>query len=105
MNDRAHVALDRPKIAAFCRKWSVVEFALFGSVLRDDFRAESDVDVLVSFSPDVRWSLFDLATMEEELGRLFGRKVDLVERRSVEHSENYIRRHHVLDSLEPIYVA
>ncbi len=99
--------IDRIKdqIAAFCRKWSIIEFSLFGSVLRNDFNTTSDIDVLVSFEDKSSWSLSDLVTMQEELRDIFGRDVDLVERQSVEHSENYIRRRHILESLEPVYVA
>jgi hypothetical protein len=103
--NRPHIDISKAKIAAFCGKWKITELALFGSVLRDDFRDDSDVDVLVSFAPDSRWSLMDLVRMEEELGLILGRKVDLVERKSVETSENYIRRSHILNSLEPLYVA
>ncbi len=99
------IPIDRAKIEDFCRRWKITEFALFGSVLREDFRPESDVDVLVSFAPDTRYSLFDLVHMQDELERLFGRKVDLVERRAVERSENYIRRKHILSSVESVYVA
>jgi len=98
------IAIDREKIAEFCRKWRIVEFALFGSVLRDDFRPDSDVDVLVRFVPEARWGLFDLGRMEEELRDMFGREVDLIERASVERSANYIRRREVLSSAEAVYV-
>lgn len=91
-------------IAGFCRRWRVNELALFGSVLREDFGDESDIDVLVSFAEDVAWSLIDLVRMEEELEILLGRNVDLVERRAVEKSENYIRRKHILSTAEPLYV-
>jgi uncharacterized protein len=79
--------------------------ALFGSVLRGDFRPESDVDVLVTFAADANWSIFDLMRMEEQLSTFLGRKADLVERRAVEQSENYIRRRHILSTAEPVYVA
>ena len=79
--------------------------ALFGSVLRDDFGPESDIDGLVTFAPSARWSLLDLVRMEDELTTLLGRTVDLVERAAVEQSENYIRRRHILQALEPVYVA
>lgn len=82
----------------------MAELHLFGSVLREDFGPESDVDVLVTFSPEATWGLFDLVRMEEELSRLFGRKVDLVERPAVERSENYLRRESILSSIEPLYV-
>jgi predicted nucleotidyltransferase len=101
----AKVSIERGAIAEFCRRWNVVELSLFGSVLRDDFRPDSDVDVLVTFGPDARWTLFDMVHMQDELSEIFGRTMDLVDRRSVERSENYIRRKHILNSLERLYVA
>ena len=99
--------IDRLKeqIEEFCQKWRIVEFSLFGSVLRDDFKDTSDIDVLVSFDDHTRWNLSDLVVMQDELSDLFGRDVDLVERTSVERSPNYIRRRHILESMEPLYVA
>ena len=99
------IPIDREKIGEFCRKWKVGELSLFGSVLRDDFGPESDVDVLVSFLDEARWGLFDLTHMEEELSEILGRQADLVDRRSVEASRNYIRRRHILRMLEKVYVA
>ena len=105
MGNKIHTSIPREKVVKFCRRWKIQEFALFGSVLREDFRPESDIDVLVSFSPEAKYSLFDLVHMQDELKEIFGRNVDLVERKSVERSENYIRRKHILDSLETLYVA
>src|SRR6266540_3279744 len=102
---KAKIPIDRDKIAEFCRRWKITEFALFGSVLRDDFRPDSDVDVLVTFAPEAEWSLFDHMAMEEELSAAFGRKVDLVSRRAIERSANWIRRQAILESAEPFYVA
>lgn len=93
------------EIEELCRRWRVAELALFGSVLRDDFRLDSDVDVLVTFEPGAHWSLFDMVRMQKELESVLGRKVDLVERKAVEQSENYIRRKRILGSLVPVYVA
>ena len=101
----ARVAIPYEAIAAFCRRWQITEFSLFGSVLRDDFRPDSDIDVLVTFAPDSRWGLFDLVHMEDELKDIFGRDVDLIEKTAVEQSENYIRRRQILSSYEPVYVA
>src|SRR5215210_3359419 len=101
-SERHNIELPSEQIADFCRRWKIVEFALFGSVLRDDFRPDSDVDVLVSFASDARWTLFDLVRMQDELKDIFGREVDLVERSSVERSENYIRRKHILEHMELI---
>ena len=99
------VELPKDKIQEFCSRWRITELALFGSVLRDDFRPDSDVDVMVSFAPEARWSLLDLVEMQSELESALGRKVDLVERCAIELSENYIRRRHILASVEPVYVA
>jgi len=96
------IDIDREKIAEFCRKWGITEFSLFGSVLRDDFRPDSDVDVMVSVSPHVRIGLHELYNMEQELERLFGRKVDLVFRKAVEEGRNWIRRNHILKNNERI---
>lgn len=101
----AYIPVDPEKIQKFCRRWSITEFALFGSVLRDDFRPDSDVDVLVTFAPEADWGLFDHVDMEEELSALLGRKVDLVSRRAIERSENWIRRKAILSTAEPYYVA
>ena len=101
----AQIPIPYDAIAAFCQRWGVTEFALFGSVLRPDFRPDSDIDVLVSFAPGSEPSLFDIMDMQAELETLFGRKVDLGERRWVEHSRNPFRRRAILSSLESIYVA
>ena len=95
--------LPQDKIAEFCRKWNVSEFALFGSVLRDDFRPDSDVDVLVTWEPDARISLFDYVPMKEELEAMFGRKVDLVSKEGVQQSRNWIRKREILGSARVVY--
>ncbi|MDZ7271656.1 MAG: nucleotidyltransferase domain-containing protein [candidate division KSB1 bacterium] len=97
--------IPREALADFCRRWRIVELDLFGSALREDFRPDSDVDVLVTFEPDVRWGFSQWLEMARELEALFGRKVDLVERRLIEQSKNYIRRKHILTHLEKVYVA
>ncbi len=96
------IRIERKAIADFCRRWKITEFALFGSVLREDFRPESDVDVLVSFDPDARWSLSDLVEMGEQLTELFGRRGDLVEKEGL---RNPFRRHSILSTREVIYAA
>ncbi|PJC73678.1 MAG: DNA polymerase subunit beta [Syntrophobacterales bacterium CG_4_8_14_3_um_filter_58_8] len=99
------MVLPKEQIAEFCRRWRIEELSIFGSALREDFRPDSDVDVLVRFSPAARWGLFDLMRMEEELKAIFGREVDLVERSAVEQSRNYVRRKAILSNMEPIYAA
>ena len=99
------IHLDQEKIAAFCRKWQIVELSLFGSVLRDDFRPDSDVDVLVTFAPSVQLDLPQFLDMKEELEALYGRRVDVFTRRTIERSPNPLRRRDILESACKIYEA
>ncbi len=94
--------ISHDKITEFCRRWSITELALFGSVLREDFGPDSDVDVLVSFADNAHWSLFDLVEMTEKLEAIFGREVDLVEKRAL---RNPFRRHAILPGREIVYAA
>jgi uncharacterized protein len=96
--------MPKDPIEAFCRKWKIKELSFFGSVLRKDFKPDSDVDVLVSFFPEDRYSLFDHVEMQNELQDILKRKVDLLTRKSGEKSRNYIRRNAILESAEPYYV-
>jgi predicted nucleotidyltransferase len=89
-------------VLAFCQRWRVSEFSLFGSILREDFCSDSDVDVLVSFTEDAEWSLFDVVKMKEELENMFGRKVDLVQKQGL---RNPFRRHNILRSYRVIYAV
>jgi predicted nucleotidyltransferase len=97
------LSLPYEQIAEFCRKWNVTEFALFGSVLRDDFRPDSDVDVLVTWADDARISLFDYGPMKDELEAMFGRRVDLVSKEGIQESRNWIRKKEILGSARVIY--
>ena len=99
------VAVDPQEIARFCLRRKVSRLELFGSALRDDFGPDSDIDLLVSFVPGVRHGLFDWVGMKEELAEIFGRKVDLVSRRGIAHSQNRFRREAILGSARPLYVA
>ena len=102
---KAKIELPKDKITDFCKKWKISEFALFGSVLREDFRPDSDVDVLVTLSEDAGHSLFDLVHMGKELEAILGRDVDIVTRRGLETSRNYLRRNAILNSAEAVYAA
>ena len=102
---RVKIPVDHEKIAEFCRRWKITELSFFGSVLREDFGPESDVDVLVSFAPEAHWSLFDKMDMEEELEIIFGREVDLVSRRAIEQSRNWLRRETILSCYEVIHAG
>jgi uncharacterized protein len=99
--DRLQISPD--VIAQFCRQWQVVELALFGSVLRSDFRVDSDVDVLVTFEPSAKISLLDLVEIQEQLAVMVGRPVDLIERAAIEASPNWIRRREILNTAMVIY--
>ena len=98
----AAIEIPSKDIADFCRRWRVRELSLFGSVVRDDFRPDSDVDVLVSFEEGAPWSLFDLVTMQDELEAIFRRPIDLVEREGL---RNPYRRHAMLSSREILHAA
>lgn len=100
-------AIDLPlkKIAEFCHQWQVTEFALFGSVLRDDFRLDSDIDVMVQFHPDAHPTFCTLDQMEAELKTIFGRDIDLITRQGIATSRNYLRRHEILSSAQVIYAT
>ena len=101
----ANIDLSLEIIKDFCQRWQIDQFALFGSVLRDDFRKDSDIDVLVAFNPDAHTTLFDMVNMKAELEQIFDREVDLVSRKGIENSRNYLRREEILDSAVQIYDA
>ncbi|WP_271254463.1 nucleotidyltransferase family protein [Pseudanabaena sp. Chao 1811] len=100
-----NINLPMPQIVEFCDHWQIVEFALFGSVLRDDFRSDSDIDCLVVFAPESQNSLLDLVTMEWQLEDIFHRKVDLVSKQAVIDSPNWIRRKAILNTAQVIYAT
>ena len=92
-------------LTEFCQRWNIQELALFGSILREDFGASSDVDVLVAFGNNAQWGLLEHVQMENELRQLLGREVDLVSKRAIEQSQNWIRREEILDSARTVYCA
>ncbi len=98
-------ALSAQILEEFCHRWKIVELSLFGSALREDFRPDSDIDLLVRFAPDADWSLLDHARMERELSGLLGREVDLVSRAAIESSPNWIRRREILSTARALYAA
>jgi len=103
----SQLKIDIPEfeLARFCQRWRIVEFAVFGSALRDDFGPDSDLDVLVTFGPEASWSLLDHLRMEQELAALLNRKIDLLTRRAVEQSHNWLRRQEILRTAEVVYGA
>jgi uncharacterized protein len=100
-----NIQLPKEKLVEFCQRWKVNELALFGSALRDDFRPDSDLDILITFAPDAKRGLMTLSKMKYELEDLLGREVDLVNKSAVETSHNWIRRNEILGTAQVIYVA
>jgi uncharacterized protein len=93
------------EIGDFCRRWGITELAVFGSAARGELTPASDVDFLVTWGPARHWSLVDHQSMEEELQRIVGRSVDLVSRKAIEESENFVIRKHILASARTVYAA
>ena len=102
MQRKKKFRIPRKKIAEFCKRWGITEFALFGSALRADFRPDSDVDVLVSINPKAHIGLFEIAEMEIELEDMFKRPVDLVEKEGL---RNPYRRREILRTAQVVYAA
>lgn len=100
----AHVNSDLPhaQIAAFCQKYGVEEFSLFGSILRDDFGPESDVDVMIKFKPGHGFTFENTPDIQDDLERIFGRKVDVIEKGRI---RNPIRRQAIMHSYQVVYAA
>ena len=94
--------LPRKKIAEFCKRWSITEFSVFGSVLREDFRPDSDIDVMVSIDPKAHIGLFEIAQMRIELEDMFKRPVDLIEKEGL---RNPYRRSEILRTAQVVYAA
>ncbi|NER92878.1 MAG: nucleotidyltransferase [Symploca sp. SIO1B1] len=97
------IDLPEDKLKQFCDRWQVRELSLFGSVLRDDFHRNSDIDILIAFLPAADWSLLDHVRMQRELMAIFGREVDLISKRAIERSKNWIRRQEILTTARIIY--
>lgn len=99
------IPLPMDELIAFCERWQIIRLEVFGSILRDDFDPErSDVDFMVTFAPEQRWSLFDLMDLNDDLEVIMKRKVDVVEREMMEKSKNIYRRDPILNSARDIYV-
>jgi uncharacterized protein len=100
LNDRLKISLTQ--IAEFCHHWNIIEFALFGSVLREDFRSDSDIDVLVTFSPEYRLTFRDWLEMQAQIEEMFGRKVDLTQKKLL---KNPYSRAEILKTYQLIYAT
>lgn len=100
--DEHLLSFPKEKITDFCQHWKITEFAVFGSALRQDFNELSDIDLLVSFDGSAEITLLDLAQMQIELERLFGRPVDLVEKSAL---RNPYRRKEILKTAQVVYAS
>lgn len=101
----APLAVSEQALAAFCQRWQIRELALFGSALRDDFRADSDIDLLVTFADDTAWGVLAHIQMQHELEALLQRPVDFISRRAVEESPNWLRRDAILATAQVLYAS
>lgn len=99
------IQIDKEQIKTFCEKWKITEFSLFGSVLTDEFRPDSDVDVLVTFAEGAKWKMSHWLDMHDELEAIFHRKVDLLTRPDVEMMDNYLRRKSILSGASRFYAV
>ncbi len=97
-----NIELPINQIQDFCQRWHITEFALFGSVLRDDFRPDSDIDILVSFELNFRRGLTETLQMRQELQTMFKRKIDLIVKSAIERSENWLHRKNILGTAQVI---
>ena len=98
----SNLSINKKDIESIAKKWGVKEFSIFGSVLGEDFKEDSDIDVLIQFEPDSQYSLFDLVDLKEELEEIFNRTVDIVEKSSI---RNPFRKKEILRTARVIYVA
>jgi hypothetical protein len=103
MNNYPDPTILKERIAEFCKRWGIQELALFGSALRDDFRPDSDLDIVITFAEDAGWSLLDHIRMRMELQHIFHRDVDLITRRALEKSQNWVIRDDILKTAQVLF--
>lgn len=102
---RTAIPLPLDQLAEFSRRWKITRLEVFGSILRDDFGPDSDVDFLVTYAPDANWSFATEDEARAELEAIVGRRVDIVPRSAVERSDNWLRRRYILDGAQSVYAA
>ena len=100
---QTRLGLSSQEIATICQQWGITKMALFGSILRDDFRADSDIDLLITFAPHARQGLLTLAKIKHELESRLNRSIDLVPEAAIQASDNWIRQREILSSAQTIY--
>ena len=97
------LGLSMLEIATFCQRWHITELSLFGSVLSNQFHADSDIDILIRLAPNTRQGLLTLARIKHDLEAKTGRVVDIALKEAIENSENWIRRKEILETAQVIY--
>ncbi len=100
--NRKRIDVDSKSIEPLAKRWKIKEIAVFGSALRDEFSSGSDIDLLVQFEDDAHYSLFDLVDLKDELEKLLGRPVDLVEKAGL---TNPYKKSEILQTAKTIYEA
>uniref|UniRef100_B8HLU7 DNA polymerase beta domain protein region n=1 Tax=Cyanothece sp. (strain PCC 7425 / ATCC 29141) TaxID=395961 RepID=B8HLU7_CYAP4 len=100
---QTRLGLSSQDVATFCQQWGIIKMALFGSILRNDFRADSDIDLMITFAPNARQGLLTLAKIKHELESRLNRSIDLVPEASIQMSDNWLRQREILSSAQTIY--
>jgi predicted nucleotidyltransferase len=100
-----NLGVEAKRIADFCQKWKISRLSAFGSILRGELQPDSDIDLLVTFSNDADWTMFDHFIMEDELSHMLNREVDLVNIKALEENQNPIYKQEILNSARQIYAA
>ncbi len=95
--------LSEIEITRICKQWNITKLSLFGSILREDFNQDSDIDILIQFAPYARQGLLTLAKLKHYLEDMTQRSVDIVVQESIENSENWIRKEQILNTAQIIY--
>ena len=103
--ERHGIQLDSPEVLAFCRTWKISRLEVFGSILREDFRPDSDVDFVVDFEDDAEWDLAELEQIRQGLSEIVHRDADVLTRRTLARTDNWLLRRNVLAQLETVYAA
>ncbi len=99
------INIQKEKLSEICKRYKIIELALFGSALREDFTNRSDIDLLVEFMPDSGITLFNIVDLKDEFEKLFGRDVDIVPKNAVKKSRNYLRKNAILKNYKVIYAS
>lgn len=98
-----NIKYSQKELEKFCQRWKIIRLEIFGSAIRDDFKEESDVDLLVEYHPDFHRTLLDMEEMQKDIEEIFQRSVDLITKKSIERSSNPYKRQNILDQAIVLY--